>query len=300
LLAASGVVLSVAWFRQPGERAGIVGVASILAAVLSLAVGMGWGRSGESELAGLQGRYVTLAAPTLLGIYFVFSCYGPGMLKRLVPMILFAGSCVLLWPNVQAGWSAGREVGKQSEAFDRDLASGTPLFRLVRRHTPFLHPSQETLYDSLRMLREARIGRFRLIQDDPPFKEIDVERVPAEVRLARWNDGHIDVIGPDPWIRFDLPSPSAVCGIKLRYSHASPDGAPARFKIAWRRPGQLVFPPEQQYGNWNLPTGPNHSMTVWVDDVISQIRIQPDNRPCAFALSELTLLVAPRSGDGRP
>jgi hypothetical protein len=217
------------------------------------------------------------------------------MTRRLIPMALFAGSCVLLWPNIEDGWAAGLASAAKSEEFDRDLASGTPLFRLVRRYTPFLHPSQEILHKSLAMLRDAKIGRFRALHDDPPFEEIDVARSPAEVRLARWNDGQVEVTGPDPWIRFDLPSPTPVCGIRLHYSHDSPDGAPARFRIAWRRAGQLEFIREQQYGNWNLPTGPDQSTTIWVDDVVSQIRIQPDNRPCRFSLSELTLLVAPRT-----
>jgi hypothetical protein len=215
-------------------------------------------------------------------------------------MALFAGSCALLWPNSEEAWAAGLGSGGQAAAFDRDLASGTPLFRLVRRYTPFLHPSQEALHEALGMLRQAGIGRFRSLRGDPRFEEVSVDRSPAEVRLARWNDGQIEVTGIDPWIRFDLPAPTPVCGIRLRYSHTSPDGAPARFRIAWRRAGQRDFPPEQQYGNWNLATGPDRSTTVWIDDVISQIRIQPDNRPCRFAISELTLLAVPRAEVGRP
>ena len=271
----------------------VIGLACVLGAVVSLALGTGWGRSGQDELAGLQPRYTTLATPALLVAYFAFACYGPGRMRYLVPMALFAGSCVLLWPNTADAWSAGRKSRVQAAAFDRDLASGTPLFRLVRRYTPFLHPSQEALHESLGMLRQAGIGRFRSLQDDPPFQEIPVERSPAEVRLARWNQGEVEVTGPDPWVTFDLPSPTPVCGIRLHYSHASPEGAPARFRIAWRRGEDRGFPPDQRYANWNLPTGANRSTTIWVDDVVSQFRIQPDNRPCRFSISELTLLVAP-------
>jgi len=35
--------------------------------------------------------------------------------------------------------------------------------------------------------------------------------------------------------------------------------------------------------------------TVWIDDQVAQIRIQPDNRPCRFTLAELTLLVSPQT-----
>jgi hypothetical protein len=300
LLAGSAIVLAWAWFKKPAERARILGLACALAAAVSLAIGTGWGRSGEAALAGLQPRYTTLAVPALLAGYFAFACYGPGITRQLVPMVLLASSCLLAWPNIEDGWSAGRNTRAQVEAFDHDLAAGTPLFRMVRRYTPFLHPSQEVLHESLRMLRQAGIGRFRMLQDDPPFREQAVKLSPADIRLARWDDGRIEVTGVDPWVRFDLPAPVAACGIRIRYSHANDDGTPARFQIAWRRPGQFETPRDQQYGNWNLPTGPDRSTTIWVDDVISQIRIQPDNRPCRFTISELTLLTPPRRDPGRP
>jgi len=251
-------------------------------------------------LAGLQPRYTTLAIPALLVVYFVFAGYGPRVTRNFIPMALFTGACVLLWPNTEAGWAAGVNVHAQAEAFDRDLAAGTPLFRLVRRYTPFLHPSQESLHEALSLLQRGRIGKFQSLQEDPAFQEQAVKLAPADVRLARWNDGRVDVTGIDPWVRFDLPAPVFVCGIRIRYSHANPEGTPARFRIAWRGPGQREFPAEQQYANWNFPTGDDHATTIWVDDVVSQFRIQPDNRPCRFAISESTLLVLPGANFKKP
>jgi hypothetical protein len=294
LLASLGVLL-LAWIRLPDERARVEGLIWTLAAVVSLALGSGWGRSGEDVLAGLQARYSTLAAPALLVSYFAFACYGPGLTRGLVPMAMLASSLILLWPNTEEGWAAGQTAAARARAFDRDLAAGTPLFRLVRRYTPFLHPSQQSLHESLSSLHRAGIGKFRALVDDPEFREQPVSLAPTEVRLARWHDGRIDVTGPDPWVRFDLPAPVPACGIKLRYSHASADGGPARFRLAWRRADQRAFPADQQYGNWTLPSGRDRETTVWVDDIVSQIRIQPDNRPCEFTIAELTLLLSPPS-----
>lgn len=300
LLVGAVVVLAWAWRREPATRARALGLACVLGAVLSMAAGLGWARSTQGELAGLQWRYTTLAVPALMAAYFAFVCHGPGITRQLMPMLMYTGSCVLLWPNTQEGWAIGAQTGAQSAAFDRDLASGTPLFRLVRRYTPFLHPSQEFLHESLPDLRRAGIGRFRSLQGDPLFQERPVPLSPSEVLLARWNDGRVEVTGPDPWIRFDLPAPAPVCGIRIRYSHANPEGTPARFRIAWRGPGQREFPAEQQYGNWTLPTGPERTTTVWVDDLVAQIRVQPDNRPCEFTITELTLLVSPQLELKRP
>jgi len=300
LLLGSVGVLARAWFREAGERARIEGMACVLAAVVSLAFGSGWGRSGEDVLAGLQPRYTTLAIPALLVVYFIFAGYGPRLTRNLVPMTLFTAACILLWPNIEQAWAAGRGAHAEAEGFDRDLATGTPLFRLVRRYTPYLHPSQESLHEALTLLHRGEIGKFRSLQEDPIFQEQAVQLAPADVRLARWHDGCVEVTGIDPWVRFDLPSPVFVCGIRVRYSHAGTDGSPARFRMAWRRPGQRDFPAEQQYGNWSLPTGADRATTVWVDDQVAQIRIQPDNRPCEFTIAELTLLVSPQPDMKRP
>ncbi len=292
-LAGALLVLAWSWFRDPSKRPQALGIACVLAAVLSMAAGLGWSRSTQGELAGLQWRYTPLALPALMASYFAFACHGPGLTRQLVPMVMFTGSCVLLWPNIQDGWEIGAQTGAQSAAFDRDIASGTPLFRLVRRYTPFLHPSQEYLHEAMPAMRKAGMGPFRLLRADPEFQERAVPLSPSEVMMAQWKDGRVEVKGSDPWIRFDLPDPVHVCGIRIRYSHANPDGTPARFRIAWRGPGQREYPPEQQYSNWNFPTGDDNVTIVWVDDVVSQMKIQPDNRPCRFAISELTLLVAP-------
>jgi hypothetical protein len=300
VLAAATLILLLAWFRRPSERARVEGLLWVLAAGVSLALGTGWGRSGEDVLAGLQTRYVTLAVPALLAAYFAFASFGPGLLRDLVPLLLMTGSAALLWPNTAEGWIVGRERKAQATAFDRDVAAGTPLFRLVRRHVPFLHPSQEGLHAALEQLRRAKVGKFATISPDPVFAELPVPLIPAELRQARASGGRIEATGPDPWIRFDLTAPVFASGIRLRYGHSNADGAPARFRMAWRRPGQDEFPPDQQYGNWTLLTGPGRTTTVWVDGPVSQIRIQPDNRPCDFTIDELVVLVVPRPDSRNP
>ena len=293
-------VLAWAWYCEHEARPRIEGMGCVLVAVLSLALGSGWGRSGEDSLAGLQPRYTTLAILVLVVIYFIFASYGPRIMKNFVPMMLLTGACILLWPNIETAWAAGRTAEAEAVKFDRDLAAGSPLFRLVRRYTPSLHPSQESLHEALELLHRGGIGKFRSLREDPVFQEQVVALAPTEVRLARWHDGRVEVTGVDPWVRFDLPSPVHVCGIRLRYSHSGTDGSPARFRIAWSKPGQRDFPAEQQYGNWSLPTGADRTTTVWVDDEIERIQIQPDNRPCEFTIAELTLLVPPRFDAKRP
>lgn len=293
-VAAAPVALARAWLAGSKDRWSIGGVFCALGAVGLLAVATGWGRSGEGPSAGLQSRYATLAAPALAVVYLAVARFGSRVSSRLVPMVLFAGFCALIWPSAEEALSAGRAAKANATAFHRDLTAGEPLYRLVRRHVPWIHPSQAATHGYLDMLRAAGVGEFRAIRPDPPFVERRVELVPTDVRLARWSpDGEIAVSGVDPWIRFDLPAPARVAGVRLRYDHHNDDGGPAHFRLAWRSDGQFDFPADQQYGDWNLPTGSNQTTTVWIDQTIRQIRLQPDNRPCRFRVHELTLLLAP-------
>ena len=140
------------------------------------------------------------------------------------------------------------------------------------------------------MLREARIGPFRSLRDSPAFRETSLPLHPASVSLLRWEGTTAHVTGVDPQITFALPQARYVAGIRIKYSHSNPQGAPARFQLAWKRPGQVGFPDGQRYTNWNLPTGNGQETIVWVDDTLDRFRIQPDNQPCEFRIDQIVLL----------
>ncbi|MDG3007884.1 hypothetical protein [Paludisphaera mucosa] len=292
LALAAAATLLAAWIRRPAERSGIGGLLAMLGSAGLLALATGWGRSGEGAESGLQLRYVTLAAPVLTTAFLAFRFHGGRLLRQLAPAALFATSCVLFWPNAKEALEAGRVARAEAADFDRERDSGAPLFRLVRRHVPFLHPSQQALHEYFTMLRDAEIGPFRRVRPDPTFRERPVELVPTDVRMGRWEDGVFIATGADPWIRFDLPTPLRVAGVRVHYDHRNDDGAPARFRLAWR-PNDRYDAPETQFGDWNLPTGEDRTVTVWIDEPVGRIRLQPDNRRCRFRIRGLTLLVEP-------
>lgn len=294
LLLVSSVAISArAAIRRPEERPRVLGLLAFLAGIGSLALGLGWGRAGASPLGGFEPRYVTLAAPMGLAIYLLWDlCGDPPWIRRLVLTCLFATMLVVSWPNTQAGIVGGKRLAEQAARLERDIRSGMPTFQVIRRHNPFLHPSQDELATLLPMLRDARIGVFRHLRPDPPFREVAVPVIPAEVRLARWKDGTAQVTGVDPRLVFVLPEAQYVAGIHIRYAHSNPEGTPARFRMGWRHPGQTEAPPEQSYANWYLPTGRDRTTTVWVGEVIREFEIQPDNQPCEFHIASITLLIS--------
>ncbi len=291
LLGFSAAVLLVAWARRPGERLRVLALLAFLAATASLALGIGWGRSGMGALAGFQDRYTAMPIPTLCGVYLACEIFAGPAARRLVQMILLLSATGILWGNTRLGIEHGKETAAKSAAFRRDIRSGEPAYVLVGRHTPFLHPSQDQLLQSMMMLHRAGIPPYRDLRGNPPFREVEVPLPPARVSLLEWEGDTAHVTGVDPWLTFVLPESRYVAGIRIRYSHSNATRTSSHFKIGWMRPGQSAFPGGQGYENWALPTGPARESTVWPGETIGAFRIQPDNQPCEFRISGLTLLV---------
>jgi hypothetical protein len=290
LIALSSVFLGRAWVLRPDERPRVFGVSAFLVAMLALAAAVGWGRGWAGNLAGFQERYVTMAIPLWCWFPFVFRLYTPPYIGRLVPNTMFAAMCACSWPNTEAGLQYGRNGAAETAALSSDLMAGMPAYRIVKKYTPFLHPDQDEVARVLPIMRMGRLGPFGSLRDSPSFRADPVPLTPSQLYLTRWEHNTAYVTGVDPQITFKLPRPRPVAGIRIRYAHTNRQGAPARFQLSWKRPGQSQYINTQRYANWNLPTGEGRETTIWVDDVVEQFRIQPDNQPCEFRIDEITLL----------
>jgi hypothetical protein len=290
LIAISLVFLGRAWVLRADERQRLFGLTAFLTSMLALAGAVGWGRGWAGSLAGFQERYITMAAPLWCWFAVVFRLYTPPNIGRLVPNILFAALCVCAWPNAQGGLRYGRAAAAQTEALSSDIIAGMPAYRIARKYTPFLHPDQDEVCRFLPILRQAGLGPFGPLRDSPSFRSTSLPVRPSHVYLARWEGNTAHVTGVDPQITFTLARPRPVAGIRIRYAHHNLQGAPARFQLSWRGPGQAEYTETQRYASWNLPTGERKETTIWIDDVLAQLRIQPDNQRCEFRIDEITLL----------
>jgi hypothetical protein len=290
LTALTLVFLGRAWAFRPGERPRIFGLAAFLLAMLALGAAVGWGRGWAGEQAGFQDRYITMATPLLCWLAFACRLYAPTAIGRQVPNALFAALCVFVWPNTQAGLEHGRQGLERARSLSSDLGAGVPAYQIVRRYTPYLQPNQDEIARFLPKLRAARVGPFSTLRNSPAFRETPLPITPISVSLARWEGNTAHVTGVDPQIMFMLAPPRPIAGIRINYSHSNRQGAPARFNLTWKNPGQHGYTPAQRYANWNLPTGDGRETTVWIDDIVDQFRIQPDNQPCEFRINRMTVL----------
>ncbi len=291
LLATSAAVLLAAWSRRPEQRPRALSLLAFQAAATTLALVIGWGRSGMGDHAGFQDRYTSMPVLALCGVYLTCATFGGPALRRLVPMGLLLASASTLWGNTVLGIRHGRETAARAAAFRRDLRAGVPGYLLVARHTPFLHPSQDELLRSMLLLRQAGIRPYRSLRADVPLREIEVPATPSSVSLLEWDGRVARVTGVDPWLTFVISPPRYVAGIRLRYSHSNSTGTSSHFKAGWRRFDQGEFAADRCYTNWGLPTGDDRETTVWVGETIAGFRIQPDNQPCEFKIARLSLLV---------
>lgn len=164
LVGVSVALLVRAWRREESQRLAILGLLTGFAAVLSLAVSIGWGRAQVPGEAGHALRYSTLAAPTLCLVYLAWSRYGSGKGGELVRTLLFVLVCIAFVYAVQDGARYGRYRVQLAEAFERDALSGLSSTALAQRHNG-LYPSVEILGRRIEMLREAGWGAFGLDED---------------------------------------------------------------------------------------------------------------------------------------
>ncbi|MHC5544486.1 hypothetical protein ACYOEI_40165, partial [Singulisphaera rosea] len=177
-----------------------------------------------------------------------------------------------------------------ASSLSHDLAAGMPAYRLVRKYTPYLCPAQDAVAVYLPMLRDAGFGPFKSLRESPAFRTTTIPPMPSHISMARWEGNTALLTGVDPQLTYVLAKPRHVAGIRIKYSHGNNQKAPARFVMNWRGPGQYDDSPERRYANWNFPTGEGKETTIWVDDNLSEFRIQPDNQPGAFRIDEIALL----------
>jgi hypothetical protein len=284
------IVAHVVVRNTAGGRARAFGLLCAFGAFTSLALGIGWGRAGSGEQSGLESRYVTLIAPMWLAVIFTWDRFTSPVIQRVALTSLLSTVLALLWPITREAIESGQSRARMADAVMLDIRAGTPVYRLVKHHTPFLHPSQDVLAEYLKLLRTAHIGAFGAIKADPVFRAEVLSKIPNDVRQVRWENGAGRVTGVDPFLHYVLPRAATVAGIRLKYSHASTAGGPPHFRIWWTSIAGQQTAPGQSSANWALPTGRGQVTIIWVDDLVKEFWLQPDNQRCEFTVDEITLL----------
>jgi hypothetical protein len=188
------------------------------------------------------------------------------------------------------------------------MAAGVPSHRLIFRYWNFLHPHQDILTEYMPMLRQAGVGSFRFLKDDPPFREVSISLVPQHLSNVRWEDGTAHATGSwdESYLLFSLPKAEYAYGIRLKYTYWNSDNTLPFVFLHWRDDEAKQFARDRfkNYsatgdhanwvrGTWGQTKAPESTLTFWVRDTVKEIRLHPDLRPGVMKVSELVLLTAP-------
>lgn len=295
---ATAALLIRAWRERPEERARAGGLLLFLGAMGSLALGLGMGRNG------FEVRYVTLAIPAWCGVWLAWSIYGSEGWSGRMPAVLTAAALLALWGNTRFGLEYARDLRSHLGGFEADLRAGVPRRELVRRYDPYLHPHQDVPLEYLPMLRQAGIGIYGGLREDPPVREVPLDLTPSGLAHVTWHDSTATVAGADAHLDFTLPAERAVAGIKLAYQYRAADGSLPLIGLRWKRAADADYPaanykkysPTGDRANWERGTWTRlgdsaTTMTVALADTIAQIRIFPNYVPGSFRITRLVLLV---------
>ena len=149
--------------------------------------------------------YYLLAIPVLWCIYLAWVIPQGSKLGPLVQAGLLIGAACTVAINAPGRLAAARAEHAVRQAFEQDLRDGKPSYRLIgaiayaRAHNPnFTDPlvgsgaldgenPLEKGTDYLRMLREAGIGAYRYLREDPRFRVMPIPLEPIELGEVEWD-----------------------------------------------------------------------------------------------------------------
>ncbi len=298
LLLLCSAILLIVVLRRPVERNRALGLFMFLGAMGSLALGLGLGRDG------FEPRYITLSVPASLCIYFVLLIYAPPKVNHVLCFILFLITSLTLWPNTRFGLAYAKDLRLHLNAFEQDMAAGVPGYQLINQYGDYLHPHHDIPTDYMPMLRQAGVGYFRFLSEDPKHGETRLPLAPTELKEVRWEEGTAYSTGASPYLVFDLPEERYVSGVRLKYTYCNAEGTCPYVALYWKSSSQRDFTSDQykkisptgDRANWCSVTWarvgePETTMDVWICDKVKQVRIHPDFKPGVFKISEIVLLV---------
>ena len=167
------------WFCSPANQVRTLGLFLFLGSMAVLVLGIAWGRAWMEQwfgprLVGFAPRYVTLVAPLLVCLYYVWQVL-PCFYADLIHMVLFMTLCAGLPVDVQRAYAYAHVRHQVLSAFEKDLAAGMPSRELAKRYNGLflvfpLRPP-EFLEKYLYRLHQAGIRPWKdmRVSDPPPL-----------------------------------------------------------------------------------------------------------------------------------
>lgn len=308
----TGAILIWIWFKRSNERWRVFGIAALLAAQAVTLSFIAWSRAGMGLDYLYFGHYLTVAAPALCCLYFVWEIQG-GRIGRAIQLGMAAVLAALLPMNFHQAVLVGQDVQQKTFAFDREVQSGVPVSVLAEHHfASDVVPRAGKLTEILRAHKANRIGIFRQIRDDPAYETHSLpleSAVPDGIVVREGIASALTDSAGKSSLTFTIPEPTHVYAVRLRYAYVKTMNSYPALRVSWRNSAVGDFTDKASFAStvsgpdqptWALIDGKIHIdakvrtdriLTVWIDAVINQIRIYPEFAPFDFHLSGIEVLV---------
>jgi hypothetical protein len=294
------IALVLAAWRRGDDRLRAVGLLLFIGAMGMLALAVGWGRSSIKDLC-LHARYGLLALPALLAVYMAGFFYRQPGIGAFMQMLLCASFSFVLPLDIEDAISWGEKHRKAWAAFERDLEAGVPCRFLVGRYRWLVPAWEETDFSAkndawvrgeIESLARARIGPYKGLRPLPPYRQVQLDIVPAALNDMAWQGKVGRGYGSNPYVEFELKPPRHVYGVVITctLNYGDAEAAPTDFLVSWRngRSGRWIA--STQTGGVDTSQRPAQR-GFWIDDDIDGIRIRPDKKACVITISRIVLLV---------
>jgi hypothetical protein len=188
--------------------------------------------------------------------------------------------------------------------FEEDLEKALPMYLLLARHTQTIWPATAGEADIARFvlkLREAGIGDYRRIADNPPFTHIALPLKPSHIEGGSWSAGAVRTDSGEAYLTFTLPASRYVAGIRIECTYAAPETP--WVTVTWKPSGALDYPQSVPFQrslegtDWTAEkAGP---LVIWVGEEIDEFLFFPHTGPAEITLRRIELLT-PADGTPRP
>lgn len=292
LVVSAGVLVEAATTGGVPERARSLGLLIFLAALTTLALVLGWTHGNSGVYRAFS--YYLYPVLTSCWVYLAWCVFRPTTVGFFAQAVLFTFLCLILPLTIQPGLGAARHRQAAVAALEQDVRNGVLPYVLLARHAAALGGGMDgaDLTAAMILLRQDRLGPFRKLQDNPHFRELPLALEPVEVNEIRWEGGSAHGTGAGSYLTFALPQPIAVAGIRLK--GLSSNGSDAVLQLSWKKSDAAGFPEKPQaVFNSGVSLNP---LTVFIADMIDQVRIYPDVKEFDFRIAELVLLVPVPNG----
>ncbi len=282
LVISTGILVWSAW-QQPGPgRRLALGLLCLLGGCMTVALGLGWGRTASGWWGGHYGAF---ALPLPWCIFFALGSCRSQRWGTIGQTALLVGMGVMAWYTYSNSLKAAREGLAVQQAFEQDLRIGCPPYLLNARYRYRMRNDPDTISNGLRILRDAGVGYYRYLQDDPPFQKVPLPLEPLALHHVVLDLGRIQSTGDGAYLTLALPRPMLVAYVQIEFGTA-PERFSSAVGVSWKG-GEADFPLEPQVSErpWAA------TWKVCIGDTIDQIRLYPGTPPAEFNIARVVIFV---------